>query len=401
MSGSASRSMSRASCRPRRRARARPWSPTCGRASPFPPWRAARPCRWSCRRNRLRQDRRAPPPGSRGRGCGPSCVRVGVSASTRLGCVIAVTLLSVRLDLTVRLIIEPAISGTRQFRIWWLCMSETLSPPATGTRRRWITLVVVGARPAHGRARRDSREHRSPLGPGRSRLLGRRAPVGHHGVLLAFGASSCSAGASPTSSAASARSSSASSASPSPQRWAEPPARSSCSSPPVPSRACSAPCSLPRLSPCSPPRSPSRRSAHAPSASSARSPAPVARRAAPRRRPDGVPRLALEPLHQRLHRRDRPRRGPRLHPAHRAQRPAAEAGRPGHPARVRRALRSRLRLLERRDRRLGRSPDLGHARPAPPPADRLRRSGSAAPRTRSCRCRSSSTETAARRTSRC
>ena len=90
--------------------------------------------------------------------------------------------------------------------------------------RRWADPRAARHRPADGRARRDDREHRAALRPGRARLLRREPPVGRHRLRPRRSAACCcSAAASATSSAASASSSPACSASPSPPRSAAPP----------------------------------------------------------------------------------------------------------------------------------------------------------------------------------
>ena len=81
------------------------------------------------------------------------------------------------------------------------------------------------------------------------------------------------------------------------------------------------------------------------------------RRPAPRRRADRVPRLALEHVRQPALRR--PGRGRRAAPARRRAAPAARPrlDLPGTLDRVGRPVRARLRLLQRRDPRLGRAAD--------------------------------------------
>ena len=111
-------------------------------------------------------------------------------------------------------------------------------PHATRTdphhERRWLILARHRHRPAHGRARRDDREHRA---------ADRAAATSASPTTRASGSSPptrwrsarccCSAARSATSSAASGPSSAACSASPSPRPSAAPPAPSACSSPPA------------------------------------------------------------------------------------------------------------------------------------------------------------------------
>ena len=108
----------------------------------------------------------------------------------------------------------------------------------------------------------------------------------------------------------------------------------------------------------------------------------------PRWRADRVPRLALDDVRQ-----PHPRR-----PGRRRRRPAAAARRsrgelaPGprrHADRVLRAVRARLRVLQRRDPRLGLVADARHAERGRCPARRASSPSSSASRIRCCRCASS------------
>ena len=93
---------------------------------------------------------------------------------------------------------------------------------------------------------------------------------------------------------------------------------------------------------------------------------------APRWRAHRAVQLALEPLHQRPHRHHRHHRRRPLRDLDGPQRPAPEAGHPGHDPRLRRAVLAGLRLLERRDRRLGLPRHLGLPRRVRRAPDRLR-----------------------------
>ncbi len=104
-----------------------------------------------------------------------------------------------------------------------------------------------------------------------------------------------------------------------------------------------------------------------------------------RRVPHRAVQLALEPLHQRVHRGDRGDRRRCCSSPRRPHRPASEARPARHRARLRRPVPARLRLLERRDRGLGLADDVGHARGIRACCSSCSCSGSAAPRTRCCR----------------
>ena len=193
--------------------------------------------------------------------------------------------------------------------------------------------------------------------------------------------------ASPISGAASARSSSASSGSPRHPRSPVRRRRSACSSRVVRCRARSARCSPPRRSRCSPPPSRSPRSARGLRRLRRHRGRWRRDRPAARRIPHGPVRLAVEPLHQRVHRARRDHRSRGLRARSPANRSAPEARPPRPRARLGVALPARLRLLERRDRRVGVAAYVGHARGIRRAARRVR-AVAAATRTRSCRSRS-------------
>ena len=299
-------------------------------------------------------------------------------------------------QVTGGLIPEPCISGTRQYRIWYLHDLSHRPPPTTSVpSRRWMTLGHRRPRPADGGARRHRREHRPPVCPGRPRL---------HATASGSGSS--------------------------------PPTRS-------PSAACC--CSAAGCRTCGAQAHLHHRSHRIRVASALGGAADTFELLVGARALQGAFGALLAPtalavltttftipkerarafgvfgaiagaggaiglllggvLTETLHWRWNLYINVviaavalvgalAVHPVHRPHRPAAEARHPRHPAGLGRSVRPGLRLLERRDRRLGLSPDVGDARRRRDPARSRSSSGRRAPRIRCCRWRSCSTATA-------